>query len=190
MNEVMVLAEELGVEIWYQDTDSMHMDYNKVDLLGEAFKNKYNRELIGEDLGQFHVDFEMDSAADEIYSNEGYFIAKKTYFDNLESKDEKGYVINHEHTRLKAIPESCIDYTINKENIDVKTLFKKLYNGEEILFDLTEGGEKCTFKYDDDLSVRCYKKEVEKKKKGVIYTESEFSRNIKFDCNIECVEVN
>ena len=108
----------------------------------------------------------------------------------MESKDEKGNVINHEHTRLKAIPESCIDYTINKEKIDVKTLFQKLYNGEEITFDLTEGGEKCTFKYDDDLSVRCYKKEVEKKKKGVIYTESEFTRNIKFDCNIECVEVN
>ena len=76
----MVLAEELGVEIWYQDTDSMHMDYNKVELLGEAFKNKYNREFIGEDLGQFHVDFEMDGAADEIYSNEGYYIASKNIF--------------------------------------------------------------------------------------------------------------
>ena len=115
---------------------------------------------------------------------------QKTYVDDLESKDEKGNVINHEHTRLKAIPESCIGYTINKENIDVKTLFKKLYNGEEILFDLTEGGEKCTFKYDDDLSVRCYKKEVEKKKKGIIYTESEFTRRIVFDKNVECIEVN
>ena len=167
----MCLAEELGVEIWYQDTHPMHMDYKKFQLLGEAFKNKYNRELIGEDLGQFHVDFEMDGAASDIYAKEGYFIAKKTYFDDLESKDEKGNIINHEHTRLKAIPESCIDYTINKENIDVKTLFKKLYNGEAIHLDLTEGGETCTLKY-DDLSVRCYKKEVEKKHKRDLYIQT------------------
>lgn len=118
LNEVMVLAEELGVEIWYQDTDSMHMDYNKVKLLGEVFKNKYDRELIGEDLGQFHVDFEMKDAVDDIQAKESYLIATKTYFDYSESTDEKGNVINHEHTRLKAIPESCIDYTINNENID------------------------------------------------------------------------
>ena len=85
----MVLAEELGVEIWYQDTDSMHMDYNKVDLLGEAFKNKYNRELIGEDLGQFHVDFEMKGAVDDIYAKENYCIAKKTNFDYLEVNTKK-----------------------------------------------------------------------------------------------------
>ena len=74
----MALAEELGVEIWYQDTGSMHMDDNKVDLLGEAFQNKCNRELVGEDLGQFHVDFEMAGALDDIYAKENYFIAKNT----------------------------------------------------------------------------------------------------------------
>ena len=104
MNEVMCLAEELGVEIWYQDTDSMHMDYKKVELLGEAFKNKYNRELIGEDLRQFHIDFEMDGAVCDIYiyANEGDVIAQQTYFDNLDSKHEDGNVINKEHTRLNS----------------------------------------------------------------------------------------
>ena len=75
----MVSAEELGVEIWYQDTDSMHMDYNKVDFVANAFKDKYNRDLICEDLTQFHVDFEMDGAVDELYANESYFIAKKIF---------------------------------------------------------------------------------------------------------------
>ena len=84
----------------------------------------------------------MDGALDEIYANESYFIANKTDFDNLESKNEYGNMINHEHTRLNPIPKSCIDYTINKENINVKTLFKNIYNGVEILFDLTEGCEK------------------------------------------------
>jgi DNA polymerase elongation subunit (family B) len=45
MNEVMCLAEDLGINIYYQDTDSMHIERNKVNILAEAFKNKYDREL-------------------------------------------------------------------------------------------------------------------------------------------------
>ena len=41
MNEVMCLAEDLGIQIWYQDTDSMHIEADKVDCLNAAFKNKY-----------------------------------------------------------------------------------------------------------------------------------------------------
>ena len=42
----------------------------------------------------------------------------------------------------------------------------------------------------DDLSVKWYNKENEKKERGIIYTESEFTRKTKFDCDIECVDVN
>eukprot|EP00966_Prymnesium_polylepis_P310999 7185420-Prymnesium_polylepis.1 len=58
MNEVMCLAEDIGADIEYTDTDSMHIDFDKVDDLADAFRVKYGRELIGEHLGQFHVDFE------------------------------------------------------------------------------------------------------------------------------------
>ena len=33
MNEVMTLAEDEGLKIWYQDTDSIHINYEDVDIL-------------------------------------------------------------------------------------------------------------------------------------------------------------
>ena len=38
MNEVMTLAEDEGLNIWYQDTDSMRINYEEVELLALAFK--------------------------------------------------------------------------------------------------------------------------------------------------------
>ena len=59
MNEVMCLTEDLKVNIYYQDTDSMHIEHDKINHLSEEFKKKYNRELIGEDvIGCFHNDFD------------------------------------------------------------------------------------------------------------------------------------
>jgi hypothetical protein len=59
MNEVMCLAEDLGIELFYQDTDSIHMYEENITKLSNQFKSKYNRELIGEELGQFHTDFDI-----------------------------------------------------------------------------------------------------------------------------------
>ena len=59
MNEVMTLAEDEGLNIWYQDTDSMHINYEEVNLLACAFKAKYDRDLIGEEMSQFHIDFDL-----------------------------------------------------------------------------------------------------------------------------------
>ena len=49
-NEVMTLAEHEGLNLWYQETESMHVNYEEVALLALAFKSKYNRDLIGEDM--------------------------------------------------------------------------------------------------------------------------------------------
>ena len=43
MNEVMTLAEDEGLNIWYQDTDSMHINYEEVELLALAFKKIQQR---------------------------------------------------------------------------------------------------------------------------------------------------
>ena len=50
MNEVMCLAEDFKLSIYYQDTDSMHINYEDVEILSKEFKNKYNRDLIGKDM--------------------------------------------------------------------------------------------------------------------------------------------
>ena len=76
MNEVMVLAEDLGLMIYYQDTDSMHINFEAVDTLAKAFKEKYIRDLIGEEISQSRIDFDMDGACGEVYAVESYFIAK------------------------------------------------------------------------------------------------------------------
>ena len=52
MNEVMCLAYDVGCHIFYQDTDSMHIFKDDLPKLEEAYKNKYNRELRGSNLGQ------------------------------------------------------------------------------------------------------------------------------------------
>ena len=58
MNEVMCLAEDLNIKIYYQDTDSMHIEKDKLELLNNKFKLIYGRDLIGKNLGQFHNDFD------------------------------------------------------------------------------------------------------------------------------------
>ena len=57
MNEVMTLAEDKGLSIWYQDTDRMRMNYEEVEILAAAFKNTYNRDVSGEDMLYCHIRF-------------------------------------------------------------------------------------------------------------------------------------
>ena len=73
----MALAEDEGLKIWYQDTYSMHINYEEVEILAATFRKKYNRELIGEDMLQFHIDFDLDGACGGIYSTESYFLARE-----------------------------------------------------------------------------------------------------------------
>ena len=183
MNEVMTLAEDFKLSIYYQDTDSMHINYEDVEILSKEFKNKYNRDLIGEDMSQFHVDFDMFDEDGEkikglkdIYAKECYFIAKKVYIDKLESIDNNGYIINSDHIRMKSVPTSCIKFTAQENELQPMDLYKQLFNGAKIHFDLTEGGANCGFKYERDLTVRSYE-------------ESEFTRCIGFSEDVERIEV-
>jgi len=177
MNEVMTLAEDKQLNIWYQDTDSMHINYEDVEVLAKEFKYKYNRDLIGNDMGSFHVDFDLEGAEKEIYSIESYFIAKKVYIDILESKDKDNNIINGAHMRLKAVPKTCLTHfsEINKiSNID---MYREMYNGQELEFDLTEEGTKCGFVYTNEMSVRGYQ------------SNDATTRRIKFPTNIERIEI-
>ena len=58
MNEVIYLAEDLGINVYYQDTDSIHIENDKIELLEREFKKKYGRNLRGGELDQFHPDFD------------------------------------------------------------------------------------------------------------------------------------
>ena len=149
----MCLAEDLEILMVYTDTDSIHIESNKVKFLGNEFQKKYGRQLIGKDLGELHVDFSMfDEDGDKIEvstdidSTEGIFLAKKVYNDHLESQDLQGNFVHDHHTRLKSVSGSCIkkkaqdDYSGN-----VMYIYKDLFDGDEIEFNLTDrfGQQRC-----------------------------------------------
>lgn len=136
MSEVMVLAQDLSVPIYYTDTDSMHLPTDAIPRLQEAFLAKYTRELIGEDMGQFHTDFPPDCKT-KLPTTSQHFIGvgKKCYIDKL--VDPEGHVSYL--ARLKGVPNSIIFKTAHDDfNNDPMELYRALYNGEPVVFDLLQ----------------------------------------------------
>lgn len=58
MNEVICTAEDIGIRVYYQDTDSIHINDDKIELLEKEFEKRFERKLRGDKLGQFHPDFD------------------------------------------------------------------------------------------------------------------------------------
>ena len=175
MNEVMCLSEDLGTKIYYQDTDSMHVEEEYIPILAEEFKNKYGRDLIGKALGQFHSDFSMDyeddnwekKSFDDVHAVDSIFLGKKSYIDRLRGTNSKtGEVEESYHIRMKGIPSSCIWYTTGKLGYDNPfQMYEDLAKGVSVEFDLTQQGTKANFKQEKDFSIK---------------TLSIFKRNLKF----------
>lgn len=166
MNELICTAEDHGIDIYYQDTDSIHLKSADIDKLKLIYSNKYNRLLEGKSLGQFHSDLKPEITPphlkisptdsddikclkksqlkilnDSTYSTELIAIDKKTYIHTLEGvlndvKYNLGYMV-----RCKGISRNAIDHYTDKNKIDVREFFKKLYNCEALICDLCGGGE-------------------------------------------------
>ena len=161
MNKVFSCAGDLNIKIYYQDTDSTHLNYDDVDKVVERYKDKYGLELVGEALGNFHVDFDMNGANSEIYAVESLFLGKKTYIDILESIDKGGKAINSEHIRMKGIPTSCIQHYAKQHNISVSDIYKKLYNNEVIKLDLANDGNKFVCRNNKTIQYQMYQISLE-----------------------------
>lgn len=153
MNEVMCLAEDNGLDIYYQDTDSNHILDKDIEILANKFYEKYNRKLVGKGFGQFHSDFEI-KGADDVYSRRAIFLGKKCYIDELVGMKNGKEVIDY-HIRMKGVPNSCIKYTAKKLGYDnVFKMYDDLYNGKAITFDLTQDGSKANFKFEKNYNVK------------------------------------
>lgn len=153
MNEVMCSAEDNKIDIFYQDTDSMHLMANDIEKLEKIYNTKYNKNLIGESLGQFHSDFEI-SGCKNVVSNNLIALGKKAYIHKLVGiNKETGKEQSDYHIRLKGISTESIKYTANHYNCNVFELYEKLYNGDKIQFDLTLGGSnKKIFSVNNDFT--------------------------------------
>jgi hypothetical protein len=148
MNEVICLAEDKNIKIYYQDTDSMHIEDNKVKELSNEFKKLYNRELIGKNLGQFHCDFNFKCDKDILpVAIESLFIAKKTYIDVIEHTINGVKNYSH-HIRCKGIPSKVIT------NFDLKVIDKELSTKKEKIY------KNKTYNNVIDLYVDMYKGEL------------------------------
>ena len=182
MNKVMCLAEDLKLKQYTQDTDSIHIDYNEVKVLGDEYNKKYNKELIGNDMGQFHIDFDLKGSSwtdengieheNDIWATDCIFLGKKCYIDKLESRDKDNKPIYGYHKRMKGITHSSLDYTAKKDfGGDHLKMYDHLFNGESVEFDLLCGGEKDMFKSEKDMTIRTLKC-------------GEFNRNVSFKYDV------
>ena len=77
MNKVFDVSYDCGVKICYQDTDSIHLDYDDVDKCVKTYKQTYNQDLVGDGLGNFHVYRSMDGVVTEIYGVESLLSGNK-----------------------------------------------------------------------------------------------------------------
>lgn len=73
IKRVMCKAEQNGIDIFDQDTDSCsdscHVMENDVPKISNLFKFKYHENLIGQNIGQFHNDFDkLESVIGNIHS--------------------------------------------------------------------------------------------------------------------------
>ena len=134
MNCISDCANDCNVKIYYQDTDSIHSNYGDVDKTVETYKDKYKLDLVGENLCQFHVDFPEKDGYKEVYSIEGLFLGKKSYFDLLEYVDDndKEHKINDDLARMKSFPTSCIEYYVKENKTSVSDVYKELYDNKYI----------------------------------------------------------
>lgn len=134
IGRVMALAEdieefhpELSPGIFYTDTDSMHIRADLLEKLEVAYKDVYRKEIRGEAMGTFHVDFDPLKGGEKVKGAvESWFIAKKMYADKLIGvKGGEGY-----HLRMKGIPSDLIKFEY----------YEKIYNDEPFTFDLLSNG--------------------------------------------------
>ena len=125
------------------------IEEDDLTLLEKAYKDKYNRQLIGSSLGQFHCDFPSINNHDEMpWSIEAFFLMKKMYIHKItDSSNEIDYVVRGKGLTLKSIKYLAKEQFDN----DLMKLYESIYNGSIQTFDLTKG-QPC-FKMNKNMTI-------------------------------------
>lgn len=153
MNEVMCLAEQNDLKLYYQDTDSIHIKEKDILTLQELYNKKYNRELIGKGMGQFHSDFDSDIIKEDIHAVESIFLGKKCYIDKLCGKDQFGNIVYDYHIRMKGVSDNAIKHKAKVEDKSFMEIYERLFKGVGETFDLCCGGEKAVFEFNSNYTI-------------------------------------
>ena len=197
MNRIFNISENNNINIFYQDTDSIHIYDDDLQKLIEIYE-KENGKLVGDYMLEFHSDFKLKGAKYDIKANKSIFLGKKCYIDRLIGKYEEGKKIKGYHMRMKGVSEAAILDLVDKFNSNKKKyidkrkelskkykklnylddnnykvnpfdLYKILYYNESLTFDLLASGNKVSFDVKLD---------------GNVHNRMKFKREIKF-CNGE-----
>ena len=157
MNELFSCADEEGIMIYYQDTDSIHLKEKDLNKLVERYEVKYDRKLIGMNMGQFHTDFEnIKPNSTNVVSKRSIFLGKKAYLDCL--IDDQGN--EKDQVRMKGVPGVNI-IEKGKEFGSCWNLYNYLYEGNTLEFDLIKYGPHFKlYKSMEVESLRCFKRKV------------------------------
>lgn len=179
MNSVMCLAEDLNIDMYYTDTDSIAIDNSKLPLLEEEYEKINNKKLCGNNMSQFNTDFssdiiinnimdkinaknntklkfkelpkeEQEKYENSILSKRSVFLGKKCYIHELYS--EYSDVVDY-HIRLKRIPNPSILHYCKKNTITPYELYLELYNEETIDFDMTCDNLNVVFKFHKNMII-------------------------------------
>ena len=140
MNRVICTAHDHKMKIYYTDTDSIHIDEEAVLPLAKVYEEKYGKEPIGKNLGQFHCDFDFKGMSD-VRSVGLIVLGKKCYIDRLEGTDKDGVKQYSYHIILKGVSPDAINHYVNTRRLTDQdysewNVYEDLYNGESVTFDL------------------------------------------------------
>ena len=149
MNRVLCLATENNINIYYQDTDSMFCDKDKINTICELYFIKYNKVLIGSSLGQFKPDLEIKYKnasgkkcnAENVGGINSIFLGKKCYYIKMEGETITGDKIVKDKTRMAGVTNSTILFYAKQNNTNILKMYEDLYDGKSLKFDLCEKNE-------------------------------------------------
>ncbi|CAL6056797.1 DNA_polymerase [Hexamita inflata] len=162
-NEVMCLAEDLGIKIYYTDTDSMHIEKGKIELLEREYQKIYNRPLVGSALGQFHSDFssKLNKKDKNIYAVESIFVDKKIYVDKIVVTLPDQQKVFDYHFRCKGITETSIEQQRDiTYDGDILKLYQDMFDGKAVTFDMLAGRPSFDLKNFEYISLNSFNRKI------------------------------
>jgi hypothetical protein len=158
MNIPIELAKINNIPLYYTDTDSIRIPRSAIPSLIETYKKKHNKDLIGDNLGQFGFDMKLNSC-NNIYANQFIAIGKKCYTEHLigttpSGAVETGYTIKMKGVPIQAIldristpPEKVRKKYVNKKIFkNPIEMYESIYAGDTVDVDCLSGG-KVSFEF-------------------------------------------
>lgn len=170
LNEVLCMAYDSKIKVGIIDTDSVQIAKKDVVKISLEYSLNYgknpnyylHKDFFGKKLGQWDNDFKMSGSDNlddiinmkkcvkcDIDSIGAIYLAKKMYIHHLKAENGKEAY----HIRMKGVPTRAIYYYCYLNNTNPFDIYKQLYHGETINFDLTSGGYFQKFEYDTKLEM-------------------------------------